>query len=290
MSRTSVNFSMTIALAISSLVLQPSKAVEYSPGDGSRNIAQQSFTNLLIGTSSTTTCKDKLLLAQVDPYDSQGSSLSQTSDMEGAECPRRQQEPASPLPPRKQRRSALSLREKKPMPPQYLDFTKYDDIIELECEQKRNYLKFADTRFANVVKVKVRCRLETRNNQWAPETKFQELWFNQGLPVGSKHFTSFPIKPRHEIGIFLKTGDRTMGDAEIAACAGALVQLRLQSTLNANMISTVRIPSYMFERMKLELAKQNFVSYRDNSLSITTLIPIPLETDLGNRETMCFLR
>ncbi len=267
MSRFGVRFSMTIALVVSALLQQLPLAVHGK--DSTKNRSQIR----------------RVLLAQADTSDTGISS----QDSEVPECPRRQVDIEAEAAMRRKPRSALSLREKKPMPPQLLDFTKYDDVIELDCEEKPNYLKFADTRLAKVVKVRVSCRLDTRNNHYSPEYKYQDLWFNQGLPIGCKHFSKFPIKEKHEIGIFLKASNRTMGDAEIAACASALVQLRLQSTLNGNLITTVRIPSYIFERLKLELAKQRFVSYRENSLSITTLIPIPLETDLGGRETMCFL-
>lgn len=185
-------------------------------------------------------------------------------------------------------KSSLHLREKKPMPPQMVDYMKYDDVLELDCEEKPNYINFAGTQLNQVVRVRVFCKNDTKHNQFAPETKYQDMWFKNGASLGCKHFTKLPLEQRHRIGIFLKNPD-TLSDVEIAAFASALVSLRLEATLNKNIIDTVRIPSYMFERMKLELRKQNFLSYKENSLNVKTLIAIPLETEVGKREVMCFI-
>lgn len=187
-----------------------------------------------------------------------------------------------------ERESALHLGEKKPMPPQMVDYMKFDDVIELECKQQPSFANFAGAQLKPVVRVRAFCKCDTRHNQFAPATKYQDLWFKNGAPLGCKHFTTLPIKQRARIGIFLKDPD-TLNDAEIAAFASTLVKLRLEATLNKNIISTIRIPSYMYERIKLELHKQNFFSYRENSLNVTTLIPLPLETEVGKREVMCFI-
>lgn len=198
------------------------------------------------------------------------------------------QPPKELVPPPKKPRSALRFREMKPMPPQLIDFRAYDDVIKLTCEEKPNYLNFPSVKLTPIVKVNVSCLCNTKQNHYAPEAKYQELWFHKANPISCKHFTSFPIKERHEIGIFLNN-DRRLSDAELTALASTLVRLRLETAINQNMIVTVRVPNESFERLKLELQKQNFVSYRENSLNITTLIPIPLETELGRRETLCFL-
>lgn len=188
-----------------------------------------------------------------------------------------------------ERGSALHRGEKKPMPPQMVDYTKFDDVIVLDCEERPGYIKFQGSQLSPVVRVRVNVRRDTRQNQFASESKYQDLWFNEILPIGSKRFTTNPIKEKHEIGIFLKQGAESMNDAEIAACAAALVRLRLEAHMNRNQLLTVRIPSNIFERLKIQLQRQNFVSYRENSLNITTLIPIPLETEFGKREVMAFL-
>jgi hypothetical protein len=177
----------------------------------------------------------------------------------------------------------------KPLPPQMVDYTKFDDVIVLDCEERPNHLKFSGSKLNPLVRVRVSVRCDTKNNQFASETKYQDLWFHQADPVGCKRFITNPVKERHEIGIFLKQGADNMNDTEIAACASALIRLRLEANLNKNQILTVRIPNNIFERLKIELAKQNFVSYRENSLHIMILIPIPLETEYGKREVMAFM-
>jgi hypothetical protein len=188
-----------------------------------------------------------------------------------------------------ERTSTLQRREKKPLPPQMVDYTPYDDVIVLHCEEQPDYIRFDGVQLKPVVRVRVNVRVNTKENRWAPEQKYENLWFKDGTPIGSKRFTALPIRERHEVGIFLKDGSDLLSDAEIAACAGALVRLRLEANLNKNQILTVRIPSTIYERLKLELQKRNFFSYRENSLSIRTLIPIPLESEFGKREVMSFM-
>lgn len=185
--------------------------------------------------------------------------------------------------------STLQRRERKPLPPQLVDYAQYDDVVVLHCEEQPGFIKFDGVQLKPVVRVRVNVRVNTRENRWAPEQKYEELWFKEGTPIGSKVLTSSPIKERHEVGIFLKDGSDILNDSEIAACASALVRLRLEANLNKNQILTVRIPSTIFERLKVELQKQNFVSYRENSLTIRTLIPIPLESEFGKREVMSFM-
>jgi len=185
--------------------------------------------------------------------------------------------------------SALRLREKKPLPPQMVDYTVYDDVLELDCEEKPGYMKFAGAQLTPVVRVRVTCRKDTRSNQYAPEEKYEDLWFKNSETIGCNRFIENPVKERHRIAIFMKQDAGSLTDAEIAACASALIRLRLESCLNRNLLATVRVPHNIFERMKIELSKQNFVSYKENSLYIKTQIPIPLETEYGRREVMSFL-
>ena len=185
--------------------------------------------------------------------------------------------------------STLQRREKKPLPPQMVDYAPYDDVVVLHCEEQPGYIKFNGTQLKPVVRVRVNVRVNTKQNRWAPETRYEDLWFKNGTPIGSKRFISNPIKERHEVGIFLEEGTDILNDAEIAAFASTLVRLRLEANLGKNQILTVRVPSITYERLKIELQKQNFVSYRENSLNITTLIPIPIETEYGKREVMAFM-
>ncbi|MBX9666691.1 MAG: hypothetical protein K2X93_03690 [Candidatus Obscuribacterales bacterium] len=186
--------------------------------------------------------------------------------------------------------SALHLREKKPLPPQLVDLGLYDDVIEINCEEKDNYLSFRGSELKPIVKVTLDCRLDTRRDRGAPANKYQELWYRNDLPLASKHTMPLPIPDKHRIGIFLKSRVRNLSDAEITALASTLVRLRLETILNRNILATVRIPNYAYPKLVLELQRHNFVSYKEKGRFVTTLIALPIETDLGIRETLCFLK
>lgn len=187
-----------------------------------------------------------------------------------------------------QPKSALQSGAQKPMPPQMVDYSPYEDVIELECEEKKEYLDFRGSKLKPILKVKVTCRCDTMHDRLPPEQKYEDLWFRGGTPIGTKQYIPLPIKERHQIAIFIKPTDY-ITDSEIAAFAGALVRLRLETMVNHNQIKVIRIPNDTLERMLAQLEKHRFYSYRDNRERIKTLVPLQFETDLGRRETVSFI-
>lgn len=185
--------------------------------------------------------------------------------------------------------SALRLGEKKPLPPQIIDMSMYDDVIELNCEERPDYMNYAESKLVSIVQIEVDCHCDTKHNQSAPAKKYENLYYTKSRPIGCKHFTAFPIKEHDQVAIFVRSSSGTLSRAEIAACANALVRLCLETSLNKNQVATTRIPNAAMSDLILELEKQHFLKYRDNRDTIETLIPIPLETDLGQREMMCFV-
>ncbi len=185
--------------------------------------------------------------------------------------------------------SALRLREKRPLPPQITDMSKYDDVIELNIDERPDYFNYPGSKLLPVVAVEVYCRVDTKHNQSAPVKKYEDLFYSLSQPLGCKHFTHFPIPERHEIAIFVRSTSGSLSHAGVAACSNALVRLRLEATLNRNLIVTTRIPNDSLSDLIAELEKQNFLKYKEHHESIEVLIPIPLETELGQREMMCFV-
>jgi hypothetical protein len=184
--------------------------------------------------------------------------------------------------------SALRFREKKQLPSQVLDLSTYDDVIELDCRELKDYLTYPGTKITPIVKVSAWCRCDTKNNSEAPRTKYEDLLFGQDKAIGSKRFASIPIRERDQIAIFVKTNGDNLSEAEAVACANALIRLRLELGLNRNSILTVRIPHQSIQTMIAALREKNFRPYRECSQRISVLISIPLETDLGAREMMCY--
>jgi len=135
----------------------------------------------------------------------------------------------------------------------------------------------------------VHCRRDTKNNRFAQSIKYEELWYAKDTTIGCRHSIPLPINPRDRVAIFFASNTRQLSEAEIAACAKALVRLRLETVLNRNAIVTVRVPSYAIKDMISSLEKENFYPYQDYRSSINFLIPLPLETELGTREMMCFV-
>lgn len=184
--------------------------------------------------------------------------------------------------------SALRLNERNILPPQMVDYGEFDDVIEIRCEELKGFIKFAGTRLDRVVKVRVDCICDTKENKFAKSVHYEDLWFRAGDPVGSKRERPLPIKECDQVGIFVKTSLGLMSEAEIEACAACLVFLRLELTLNRNLIVTIRIPNHALEGMVSALRKQNFYRYDEIEAETESLIPIQLETDLGRKEVMCF--
>jgi hypothetical protein len=184
--------------------------------------------------------------------------------------------------------SALQYNERNFMPPQMVDFSQYDNVVELQCDELKNYISYSGTKLNAVVKVRVECRKDTRNNRAAPLLRYEDLWYQKSAPLGSKKYGSLPIEERSQVAIFVKSKLGLMSDAEIAACASTLVRLRLELTLNRNLVATIRVPNQSLEGLVCELRKQNFVRHSEIFEDLDTLIPIQLETDIGRKETLCF--
>ena len=184
--------------------------------------------------------------------------------------------------------SALRYNERNLLPPQMVDYSQYQNVIELQCCELKNYINFASSKLDSVVKIRVECRKDTKNSRGAAPARYEDLWYQKGTLLGCKKYGNLPINEREEVAIFVKSNLGLMSEAEIAACAGALVLLRLDLTLNRNLIVTVRVPNQSLDGLITELRKQNFVRYDEIYAQLDTLIPIQLETDIGRRETLCF--
>jgi hypothetical protein len=189
----------------------------------------------------------------------------------------------------RQATSALRFGQQKPLPPQMVDPSLYDDVVELDAKELKGYLTFNGTKLAPIVKVKVSCRCDTRHNRFAPVIKYEDLWFGKDATIGCRRAMPLPINARDHIAVFVTSSSGHLTEAEIAACAKALVRLRLETILNRNALDVVRVPNYAFGDVLSTLGKENFYPYKDYRASVNFLIPIPLETELGVREMMCFV-
>ena len=167
-----------------------------------------------------------------------------------------------------------------------VDFSLYDDVIELHCDQQQKYLTFIGSQLSPITKVDVSYRLDTRHDKLASLAKYEDLWYSKSDPIGCKKCAPFAIKKRDQVAILVK--NERLTEAEIGALATALVSLSLELSINRNLTKVVRIPNEALEPLVSELRKQNFLPYRDLQRPVETLIPIPIETDLGKRETVCF--
>lgn len=184
--------------------------------------------------------------------------------------------------------SALQYRERRPLPPQVVDLAPYDDVIEMKTEKLPNYLDFDGSKLTPTIRVRISYRLDTNKNKPNNETKFEDLWYADGKPVGLKRFNRFAIKQFDRVGIFVAAKSGSMTEPEAAALANALVRMRLVASLNRNLLVTVRVPNEKLELLKAQLEKQNFIVYGKSEFKPKTLIALPLETEVGRREVMCF--
>jgi hypothetical protein len=185
--------------------------------------------------------------------------------------------------------SALHDHTPKPLPPQVFDMGPYDDVLELQCEELSNYLNFTGSRLKPIVRVSVSCYCDTKNNHCPQAVPYQDLWFAGGEAIGAKQKKSLPVPERDQVAILLKPRLKPLSDAEVTACAAALVRLRLALSLNRNLIVTVRIPAQYVEGFLAELRKQNFLPYQEARAKINVLIPLTLETELGKKYATCFV-
>jgi hypothetical protein len=176
----------------------------------------------------------------------------------------------------------------KVLPAQVFDMSPYDDVVELQSEVLSKYLNFTGSQMTPITKVSVACYLDTKNNHCPQAVPYEQLWYRGGDPIGSKQLRPLPVPERDQIAILLKPRSKSLGEAEVAACAGALVRLRLALSLNRNSIIVVRVPSQTMAEFANQLRKQNFFPYQEIRSQIKALVPITLENELGERLVTCF--
>lgn len=184
--------------------------------------------------------------------------------------------------------SGLHRPVQKVLPPQVFDMSPYDDVIELQSEELGKYLNFTGSRMTPIVKVSVACYIDTKNNHCPPAQAYQLLWYRGGDPIGSRQLSPLPVPERDQIAILLKPRSKPLSEGEVAACAGALVRLRLALSINRNSIIVVRVPSQSMDQFAAQLRKQNFFPYQEIRSRINVMVPITLENELGERLVTCF--
>lgn len=184
--------------------------------------------------------------------------------------------------------SALQYRERRPLPPQVVDLAPYDDIIELKTERLPSYLDFDGSKLSPTIRVRSSYRTDTNKGKASSDIKFEDIWYANGKPVGLKRFNRLAIKQYDRVGVFVSAKSGSMTEPEAIALANALVRVRLETSMNRNLLVTVRVPNEKLELLKAELEKQNFTPYGRTDRPSKALIALPLETEVGRREVMCF--
>lgn len=175
------------------------------------------------------------------------------------------------------------------VPSPRLDFEEFDDVIELECRTLKEYITYTGTKLGDIVKVRVNCHCDTKINKESSAQRYEDLWYQRSQSIGQRKFNTLPVRECDQVAIIVKEDPlHALTGNEAAACAAALVLMRLELTVNRNLIAKVRVPNNSLDNLVSELRKQNFYPYAEISEQIDTMIPIQLETDSGKREVLCF--
>lgn len=169
-----------------------------------------------------------------------------------------------------------------------VNLEEYDDVIEVQCDEVKDYLTFRGAQLDAVAKVRISCLCDTRNNRLPQPVHYEDMWYAKGNAVGCKRFVPLPIKECDQVAIFVRSKSLHMNDAELGALAGCLVRMRLELSLNRNLIVTVRVANDSLDGLICQLRRHNFSPYSEVAEVVDSLIPLQLETEFGKKEVMCF--
>lgn len=147
------------------------------------------------------------------------------------------------------------------------DSSQYDDVIEIETEELKDYLTFPHTKLVPVVRASVNYLCDTKHNRFSPVVRYEEFWYLEGEALGCRRLREFGIKPRDTVAIVVKhKGSGNQTSSEMAASANAIVRLYLDATINHNLLRTVLVPAESMASIKegfekYDLNFSNIVSY-----------------------------
>lgn len=173
---------------------------------------------------------------------------------------------------------------------QEFDVSKYDDVIEMKTEEMPKYLDFPGSQLTPIVRIKISYFKDTRHNQFGPAIPYEDLWYYDGKPLGSKHYGALNIHQTDTIGVLVRQRlGHDLSLAEASATADATIRILLDATLNRNIIATVNVPATSFLEIINSLQTHHFKRYRDVISRLPGLIAIELESTVGTREVLRYV-
>jgi hypothetical protein len=161
----------------------------------------------------------------------------------------------------------------------------FNSIIDIETEEVEDYMTFEGSQLMPIIKTTVSCRQAEGSSpaESAPSSKYEELWYRAGDPLGCVNWGQLGNRALALTQIRIRSKSARPSRSEIAAQANALVRIYLDSYLRFALLTSVVVPDGDLDSVVTSLARENF--FTGNNLYGTGLEPsilLPLENESGS--------
>jgi len=167
----------------------------------------------------------------------------------------------------------------------------YDWIITIETEEQKEYFTYRGTALATVTRA--RASYQQGDAASADTTRYEDLWYSQGKPLGLERVHSLDLRPGDQIGIRIKHKTSRVPDYEAYAAANAVLRILMDAYLNGNQVTAVLAPADSFNSISQAFQKQGLSvpPPRDPEHPVQGSIVIQLVSEPeGSQETLVYSR
>ncbi len=146
----------------------------------------------------------------------------------------------------------------------YLD--KFNDyVVFIDVSKKKQFLTYKGSQLSSITNLKVTYRKSPRYNIGSEvdvkSLKYEDLWYHDGRPVGSRRYAQLEIAKMKQGSILVRPSEEAL--REPYALANAIVKLTVELSLKDVCLTGAYVPKEMFRDVVSAMAKYDFLQRRE---------------------------
>lgn len=132
----------------------------------------------------------------------------------------------------------------------------FDWTVEIDTKPMKNQFQYTGSELKELIKAKVSFyKMSDEDNK----TDYEDLWYAKSKTLGMERHHKLDITQGDAVCIKVKhLGDSTSYDEQRSA-AKAVMKMVLDTTINKNMVATIKVPASSFSTISAEIQNYNFV-------------------------------
>jgi len=136
------------------------------------------------------------------------------------------------------------------------DNATYQWIVNIETEQQKDYLNFRGCSLTDITRLRVTYQQGAADD--AKITRYEDLWYGQGKPLGLDRSSSLDLRPGDQGAIRIKHKAQNASDSECYSCANAALRVVMDTFLTNNPVTAVLVPAGSFNAVSQGFQREGF--------------------------------